>query len=141
MLAAVVLGVGVEWFHTGVGILDLLGHQTGSAPPIWILGLWLQFATTLHFSLGWLSKRYLLATLLGLIGGPLAFLGGERLGAAAFGDPRALSLGVIALAWAIALPVLVRSADRLGGVGRYKIFGGQSEALIDLTAPLGQRNT
>jgi len=141
MIAAVVLGIGVEWFHSGVGVLDFLGHQAGSPPPIWILGLWLQFATTLHFSLGWLSKRYPLAALLGLIGGPLAFLGGERLGAATFGDPRALSLGLIALAWAIALPVLVRFADQLGGVGRYTVCSGHPEALIDLTAPLGQRNT
>ena len=62
------------------------------------------------------------ASVLGLTAGPLACLGGERLGAATFGDSRLLSQGVIGLCWAVALPILVWIADRLGGRGRYRIF-------------------
>ncbi len=122
LLAAAALGMGLDTFHAAAGVLDFRGHQAGSIAPIWIVALWLQFATTLHFSLRWLSRRYALAAVLGLTGGPLAFLAGERIGAATFGDPRALSLAVIGLSWAIALPTLVAIADRLGWPGRYRLL-------------------
>lgn len=126
LLAAMAAGLVVDTIHAGVGVLDFRGHAAGAPAPLWILGLWLQFGTVLHFSMRWLSKRYLLASILGLIGGPMSFLAGERLGAAAFGEPRALSLAVLGISWSIALPALVAFADRLtDGLkepGRYRIF-------------------
>ncbi|MDH3255666.1 MAG: DUF2878 domain-containing protein [Acidobacteriota bacterium] len=122
MLAAVGIGVVADTLHAGFGILDFRGHEAGTLAPLWIIALWLQFGTVLHFCMRWLSGRYVLASILGLVGGPMAFLGGERLGAATFGEPRALSLAVLGLSWALALPALVMIADRLGVVGRYKIF-------------------
>lgn len=128
LLAAAGIGLVVETLHAGLGILDLSGHRAGSLAPLWILALWLQFGTVLHFCLSWLSGRYALASILGLVGGPLAFLGGERLGAATFGEPRLLSLAVLGLSWAVALPLLVALADRLGGSGRYGLFAGVAGA-------------
>lgn len=122
LLSAAFLGLLIETLQAGFGVLDLPGHQPGSIAPLWIVALWLQFGTVLHFCLRWISGRYLLASLLGLLGGPLAFLSGERLGAASIGEPRALSLAVLGLTWAVSFPTLVLLADRLGGVGRYRIF-------------------
>ena len=122
LLAAGALGIVVDSLHAGFGILDFKGHEAGSLAPLWIVALWLQFGTALRFSFRWLSRRYGLASMLGLIGGPLAFLGGERLGAATFGEPRLLSLSVVAVSWALALPALVALADHLGGAGRYRVF-------------------
>lgn len=120
LLAALSLGLIVDSLHAEFGILDFNG-QVGALPPLWVLALWVQFGTALHFSLRWLSGRYLLAGLMGAVGGPMAFLGGERLGAAVFGEPRALSLAVLGFSWGIALPLLVYVADRLGGVGNYRL--------------------
>lgn len=121
LLAAAGIGIVVDTLHAGFGILYFRGHEAGTLAPLWIIALWIQFGTVLHFCMRWLSGRYALASVLGLIGGPMAFLGGERLGAATFGEPRVLSLAVVALSWAIALPTLVAIADRLGGVGRYRL--------------------
>src|SRR5690348_6620275 len=49
--------------------------------PYWMLSLWAAFATTLHHSMRWLMRRPAVAALGGAIGGPLAYLAGERLGA------------------------------------------------------------
>ncbi|MBV8657603.1 MAG: DUF2878 domain-containing protein [Burkholderiales bacterium] len=64
--------------------------------PVWMVGLWLSFATTLNVSTRWLHKRSLLALLLGAIGGPLAYAGGARLGAMSWSPdhPVGLALGV-----------------------------------------------
>lgn len=82
--------------------------------PVWVVMLWLQLGTTLRFSLGWLSRRYLLAAVLGTVGGPVAFLAGERLGAATWGEPRWLTALSLAVVWGMATPLLVLVADRIG---------------------------
>ena len=66
------------------------------APP-WDVVLWMQFATILPFCLGWLSRRYLLCSVLGLIGGPMAFYAGEQIGAVSFLAPRLPNFGPWAL--------------------------------------------
>jgi hypothetical protein len=79
-----------------------------------VVALWVQLGTTLRGCLAWLAPRPRLAALLGAVGGPLAFAGGERLGAAVWGEPRAATAAALAIAWATALPLLFRIARRLG---------------------------
>lgn len=121
MLAAGAIGITLDSLNANLGVLIFDDLIAGVLAPIWIIALWVQFATLLHFCMHWLSRRYLLAALLGLIGGPLSFLAGERMGAATFGEPRILSIAILALAWSLALPALVLIADRLGRGGRYRL--------------------
>jgi hypothetical protein len=92
--------------------------------PLWIGLLWMQFATLLPFSLRWLSRRYALASILGMVGGPLAYYVGEKLGAIIVLPPRPLHYATMAIIWAAALPAVVWFADRLELVdavgGRYR---------------------
>lgn len=77
--------------------------------PIWILGLWCAFATTLTRSLRALQRRPALAALLGLVGAPLAYSGAARgFDAVAFAEPGWHGLLALALGWAVALPWLAR---------------------------------
>lgn len=122
LAAAGLIGITVDSLHAGFGVLEFSGHQAGTPAPLWIVALWVQFGTVLHFCMQWLSRRYLLASVLGLVGGPLSFLAGERMGAAAFSEPRSMSLAILAISWSLALPLLVFIADRLGGSGRYRLF-------------------
>ncbi len=104
-LDSVQLAIGVFQFPSGT-VID------GLVPP-WIAVLWIQFATILPFCLRWLSGRYWLAASLGLVGGPLAFAAGERLGAVTFLEPRGLHFLMLSVAWALALPALVLLSDRI----------------------------
>ena len=79
--------------------------------PYWILGMWINFALTLNGSMRWLHGRYLLAAALGAIGGPLAYAAGVKLGAAALLASDVVVYGVLAVVWAIAVPLLVRMTD------------------------------
>jgi hypothetical protein len=89
------------------------GSWTGFA-PWWIIALWLTFATTFNVSLRWLQGRHGLSALLGLIGGPLAWYAGMRMGALELLDP-AHDLLAIGLGWAVLMPSLLRLAARLTG--------------------------
>lgn len=79
--------------------------------PLWLLLIWMAFATLPHHSLHWLKGRPLLSALLGAFGGPLAYWAGVRLGAASFGFSLPFSLMLLAVVWALVLPVSMRLAQ------------------------------
>ncbi len=100
--------------------------------PVWIVALWINFATTLNVSLAWIRSRWWVAALFGAVGGPLAFVAGEKLGAVSFPDT-GTSLAVLAGGWAVLLPLCCRLADRFerlpepaenaSGSGRSSLLG------------------
>ena len=105
--------IGGAWESLLTG-LDWVRYQDSWAtgwPPLWIIALWLAFATTFNVSLRWLRNRAGLAALLGLVGGPLAWWAGERLGALDLVAP-GFSLCVIGLGWAALMPILLALAAR-----------------------------
>lgn len=100
------------------------GYWSYWVVPFWITVMWMQFATLFHYALSWLAGRYLLAAILGSMGGPAAFLTGERLGGVVFPYGQAYSLSVLAVVWAVVLPVVVWISYRTrpsSGAGRYRI--------------------
>ncbi len=72
--------------------------------PVWIIGLWISFALTINHSLVWLGNKKLLQMIFGLIGGPLAYIAGEKLGAIYMINT--MTLYVLALSWACITPLL-----------------------------------
>ena len=81
--------------------------------PAWILALWATFALTFTQSLRYLQTRLWLAALLGLIGGPLAYLGAARgWQVVSFATPAWHGLVVLAAGWALATPALAWLARR-----------------------------
>ncbi len=73
--------------------------------PLWMVALWVNFATTFTRSLAWLRNRYLLAGLFGALGGPAAYYGGAKLGAMTE-LPGSTGLFILAIAWGMAVPLL-----------------------------------
>ncbi len=85
------------------------GFHPWLAPP-WIAALW-SFSAVWLPNLRDLGRRPWLASALGAAGGPIAYAGGVRLGAATFPplpQPPWPSFLAIGLVWAIALPLLLR---------------------------------
>ena len=74
--------------------------------PLWMVSLWINFATLLNVSLKWLHGRYALAAVLGALGGPAAYYSGARLGAMQ-NLPGIGSLLVLSLAWSVAVPIVL----------------------------------
>lgn len=89
----------------------------GSSTPLLMVVLWAVFATTLNVALRPLRGRHVLIALLAAVGAPLAYLGGSRLGALEIPDTMPALL-LISAGWAVMLPLLMRTAQRLDGVTR-----------------------
>lgn len=90
------------------------GMLIENTAPLWIVALWMLFATTLNVSLAWLKNRLWLAIAFGAIGGPMAYLGGEKLGALELVEPTA-ALVALAIGWAVLTPALLQLARRFDG--------------------------
>jgi hypothetical protein len=117
VLVVLSLCVGLAWdtamASTGLVVYAAAGTRPEWA-PLWILALWVLFATTLRESLAWLHGRWLLAAILGGAGGALSYLAAERLGACRLPDA-SLAVPVLALGWAVITPVLLTLARRSRG--------------------------
>ena len=86
----------------------------GLVPP-WLLALWVLFAIQLNVLFRWLRGRWGLAMTLGAIAGPLSFRAGAALGAAHLAHPP-LTMGALAIGWALWMPTLVWMSARSDGI-------------------------
>jgi hypothetical protein len=69
--------------------------------------LWFNFALLVSISLAWLKGKYLVALILGGLFGPLAYWGGEKLGALTVADAFWQGYFPLAVLWAFVLPCLI----------------------------------
>ena len=73
--------------------------------------LWMFFAMTLNHSLAWLSQKIYISILFGALGGPLAYIAGEKLGAITLLS--ANSIITLSIGWAFITPALLIIANKL----------------------------
>jgi FtsH-binding integral membrane protein len=97
LVEAVQIAAGTYHFTSGTVMTGL--------PPPWLLIMWAQMATTFDFSLRPIVSRPVAAMAFGALGGPLAFLAGERLGAVTLQRPLGPGLLLLAISWAFAMTV------------------------------------
>ena len=114
MLCALLIGASYDQSMLSLGYISYLNNGWSSAiVPVWILALWLAFTSTLNVSLRWMRNKHLIAVVFGVVGGPLAYLGAQKLGAVILHGTTsyiALSIG-----WAIITPLLLLISSRFDG--------------------------
>lgn len=124
ILLALALGLVVEGYQVWNGTYRFRsGVVVAWMSPPWLLMMWAQFATTFRSSLRSIMTVPARAALFGLVGGPIAFVAGERLGAVTLARPLALGLVRLGVTWGVALAVcavllrdpVVPGARRAGG--------------------------
>jgi hypothetical protein len=113
VLAATVIGLLWETWVLNSDILRYPSHPEALFwAPSWLIMMWALFATTINLSMGWLKGRWVLSVLMGAVFGPLAFIGGEKLGAVVFLDST-LSIITLSVGWGLLMPLLLWIAERI----------------------------
>ena len=116
LMLALIFGLVFESIVTSQGLARYRhGQVFESIAPLWMILMWPLFATTLNLSMRWLKGLPLLLTaIIGALFAPLAYYAGNRLGAVEY-ENFILSMGIIAIAWAVLLPALVVMSLKLNG--------------------------
>ena len=115
LASAFVLGWALDWGVLLAGAMGYPEHtQFLTAVPLWMPFMWVNFATTLHLSLGWMKCKYIFGVIFGFLGGPGAYFTGMKLNAVTLGDELVQSLLIIGVEWGIAMPILVLIANTIG---------------------------
>ena len=106
--------VGLCWDSvlSALGLMQFTGGRFAPLAPLWIVALWMLFASTCNRSLRWLQASLPLAVVLAAVAAPLSYLAGARLGALQLPRPTT-GLAAQAIGWAVILPALLRVARRL----------------------------
>lgn len=113
ILSAGLVGVTVDSAMISAGLLSYSsGTLIPGLSPLWILGMWMLFATTFNVSFGWLQSRIPLAALLGAVFGPLSYYSGSKIGAVTLSEPVG-AMVALAVTWGIMLPGLLVLASTL----------------------------
>lgn len=114
MLAALFTGAVFDQSMLALHLIEYQAHGWSSwLVPVWILALWLAFASTLNVSLAWMHERYVVAMLFGAVGGPLAYLAAQKLGAVTVTSSNAYI--ALAIGWGLITPLLVLIAKHFNG--------------------------
>ena len=100
VLIGCILGIAMDSLVLWLGAFSFTAPTVlGLAYPLWMMCLWVIFATTLRRSLYRVVKRPLLGGLFGAVGGPLSYLAAEALKVLQISQPRAQSLIIIGVEW------------------------------------------
>jgi hypothetical protein len=129
LVLAAAVGYAADSVLVLTGILTFPPHAViGGPSTLWMVALWVLQAAVLGGVMSWMRGRFALAAMVGAVGGPPAYLAGERMGAAALGPSHTAALAVIAVEWAVAMPLLVWMERRArlgptadGSVGRARL--------------------
>lgn len=122
-----VLSSPVEWKLISIVVLvgclwDVLMAQTGVISygdptlfgiPVWLVCLWLLFATTFMHALFWMNQHLALAVIFAAIFGPASYWAGSKLTDAELGLPLMTSLLIMAVGWALLFPCGIYYAGKL----------------------------
>lgn len=104
LISVLLFGSAVDSFLMHLGAFDFGEPRT--LIPLWLALLWLLLGTTLNHCLAWSAQPWWRASLLGAIGAPLAYYAGAELGGVGLPLGTVPTLGLLAVIWALVLPVL-----------------------------------
>ena len=98
MLAS--FGIAMDYINMRIGIISFNNINQSNFIPLWLITLWCVFSLMIPHSLHWLSKKPLLAFILGGIGGSSSYWLGHKLGAIILSQPVTISVAIYFIEWA-----------------------------------------
>ncbi|MFD0737776.1 DUF2878 domain-containing protein [Lysobacter koreensis] len=112
VVCALAIGMLFDGLLAASGWLRYASPAPALFAPAWILAVWAAFAMTLNHSLAFLRGHHRIAAVFGAVGGSLAYLAAARgFDAVSFVEPGWRALALLALGWAVAMPLLAALAQ------------------------------
>lgn len=116
VLICTTIGFALDTLLTFQGVF--IFHNNSLMPPVWLLALWCSFSATLRQSLSFFSKHYVMAAILGALGGSGAYLAAEKFGEVSFGLSLWHTALLLAGIWSVLFPSLIWLSHFFSGDSR-----------------------
>ncbi len=115
VFTAAVVGVVAETAIVASGLIDFAAARPAlGLAPLWLISLWMVFATCAGATARMLGERQmLLGAALGALLAPPTYWAGAGLGALKLAEPAWLPLVTVAVVWAIATPMILAVYGRI----------------------------
>lgn len=99
----------IGWLFENILIWQLVYilPDGGFRVPVWLICIWILFATCLNYSLKWLRGRYVWSSILGFIFGPISYSAGVGFKLFEIPAPYWQQLFLIGIGWAMLTPLLM----------------------------------
>ncbi len=112
ILVGALVGVSIDASLAQAGFFKFAGSSTTEFLVLFY-ALWANFGSTLRISLAWTWTKLWAAAILGVIGGPLAYLAGVKLGAVVLPEKTLPSLIAVAIEFGVLTPAWIWVASRV----------------------------
>ena len=108
ILVCALLGFIVETFHLHTNFLSYQGYIFPNTlfPPVWIICIWIAFASTLNYSMFWMKGRWLIMVISGTLFGPISYVAGVKFGVINFNFSYSFSIFLLAIIWGLSIPLM-----------------------------------
>ena len=116
-------GIFIDVLNTWLGILSFpMDNTTTFFLPYWLIILWFVFSLMVPYSLYWLQKNLVMASIAGAIGGSVSYLLGHKLGAITLAQPVSISFIIYAVEWGLIFPLFLKVVKSLSHDGLEQLF-------------------
>lgn len=105
VIQVTLIGIAVDQLLFYLNVFNIEG--TSSLPPLWLSCLWPVLATTFMHAFSGLQSRYILASILGGVGGAFSFVAGTGLTSVAF-ESDLFGPILIGTLWMVLFPLLLQ---------------------------------
>lgn len=118
VMIGLVLGIAIDSLFAASGWIEYaMPWSFVSMAPLWIIALWLSFSFTLNHSMSFLRDNTLVATLFGLLGGPLAYWCADRVfNVIEYGTDISFVMIGLGLCWALVIPAIYFIDNQIAAV-------------------------
>ena len=114
LLMSFFIGMFIETFLLNFKIIIHQGILVKySLAPLWTVSLWVCFASTLLHSFKWLSKQYVISSLLGILSAPLIYFSMHSLGVVSFGIDKIYVAIFTSILWGLFIPLFIFISDKI----------------------------
>ena len=98
--------------------LGLVSFNSSLFLPVWMIGLWCLLILSFNHSLKWFRDIPLIfQILMSAVAGLASYLAATKFDALVIGDPMIISAAIIALVWAVQLPIMMRITKQVNAEG------------------------
>ena len=113
VLVSAIVGLCLDNILGAFGFVSYEGHYWIGFMPLWLLAIWAGFGATLRHGQKVLVKTQLYAALTGFLGGPLAYLGGEKL--SRLDVQGSIGWFMVSVTWGAAMLILYKATNLAEG--------------------------